>query len=98
MKALFSAIVELTPLVLVFLWLSISEKLGKRSILKALGGAFIASGACSFVGVRYFGLAVFGRYSVMKGETGEGACLFMAVVGLGLLLLHFGVQAIKRDR
>ncbi len=96
MKVLASLIVELAPIFLVvWFWPNRRENSGRGVSLDCLGAAFLASAVCSYVGAEYFGLAVFGRRSVIAGEQATGAALFLAALGVALYLLHYVFRAAR---
>ena len=64
-----------------------------RIALNCIGTAFIASGICSYIGAKYFGLTVFGRVSAITGEHAAGASVFFITIGVALLLLHYVIRA-----
>ena len=94
MKVLASLIVEFAPIFLVVWWWP--EQRGRSSsriALNCIGAAFVASGICSYIGARCFGLTVFGRVSAITGEHAAGASLFFMTIGVALFLLHYVFRA-----
>jgi hypothetical protein len=94
MKVLASFIVEFAPIFLVVWWWP--EQRGRSSsriALNCIGTAFVASGICSYIGAKYFGLTVFGRLSTITGEHAAGASVFLITIGIALLLLHYFIRA-----
>src|SRR5205807_280007 len=86
----------LAPIFLVvWYWPNRREKPRRGVSLDCLGVAFLASALCSYVGAKYFGLAVFGRLSVITGEQAKGATLFLAALGIALYLLHYVLLAAR---
>ena len=96
MKVLASLTVEFAPIFLVVWWWP--EQHGKSSSripLNCVGTAFVASGICSYIGAKYFGLTVFGRVSATTGEQAPGASLFFIIIGVALFLLHYVLRAAR---
>jgi hypothetical protein len=94
MKVLASLIVEFAPIFLVVWWWP--EQRGRsrsRITLNCVGTAFVASGICSYIGTKYFGLTVFGRVSAITGEQATGASLFFITIGVALFLLYYVLRA-----
>jgi hypothetical protein len=94
MKEALSIIVEIVPILVVTWWIGRRDGHQRKMLLKAIGSAFAASGVCTFFGSKYFGLAVFGRRSIMVGERAIGASLFMIALGVGIFLLHYLLAAL----
>jgi len=96
MKVIASLIVEFAPIFLVVWWWP--EQRGRsrsRIALNCVGTAFVASGICSYIGAKYFGLTVFGRISVITGQQAAGASLFFITIGVALFLLHYVLRAVS---
>jgi hypothetical protein len=87
MKEFISAIVEFAPIALIIWWWP--DRREKGISLNCLGAAFVASGACSYVGAKYFGLMVFGKISTAMGERAVGGSVFLITTGGILFLLHY---------
>ena len=91
-----SLTVEFAPIFLVVWWWP--EQHGKSSsriALNCVGTAFVASGICSYIGAKYFGLTVFGRVSAITGEQAPGASLFFIIIGVALFLLHYVLRTAR---
>ncbi len=96
MQVLASVIVELAPIWLVVWWWPERRKSTRRGVgLNCLGAALVASGLCSYIGAKYFGLVLFGRQSVMTGQQSTGAAVFVSTLGAALILLHYVFRAIS---
>lgn len=94
MQGLASVIVELAPIFLVVWWWPERRESTRRWVgLNCLGAALVASGLCSYIGAKYFGLEVFGKRSVMTGQRATGAALFVSTLGATLFLLHYVFRA-----
>lgn len=94
MKTFASILAQVGPIIVVFWVLEFRRNRKKRVLLKHMGLALFASGICSHLGAKYFDLAVFGRYSVIQGERGAKAALFVATLGAVLFIIHFALCAI----
>ena len=86
--------VQIVPVYLVIWWLGRRHAHQKKMIMRDGGPALVASGFCSLIGAKYFGLSVFGKTTVARGSDAVGVALFMMAFGLVVLALHYFVFAL----
>jgi hypothetical protein len=89
MKEIVSIAVQFVPMVVVALLIARRDGYARKNILKYVGPALSASGAAIFVGVRFFGLAVYGKRSVIEGKAAETGALVMSAIGAAVFALHY---------
>jgi hypothetical protein len=89
MKDIVSVAVQFVPMVVVALFLARRDGYAKKNILKYVGPALAASGAATWVGVRFFGLAVYGKRAAMEGSGAETGALAMMAIGAAVFALHY---------
>lgn len=98
-KFLLSILVQFAPMLIVFIFA------GKRrmddDILRWGGFALVASGVCTYVGVKYFGFyAIADRYhpKFITGPGASGGGLFVAAMGVIAVVSSLIWSAYKKRR
>lgn len=63
-------------------------------LLRDGGPALVASGLCSLIGVKGFGLSFFGKTTVAHGEDAVDGAIIMIVFGAVVSALHYLIFAL----
>lgn len=93
MKDRISLLVQFGPIFPVVWWMGRRHGHQGKMLLRDGGPALAASGLCSLLGAKWFGLSFFGKTTVSHGEDAVDGAIFMMVFGGGVFALHYLVFA-----